>query len=113
MAASFPKILSRPGWDTRSVGGKATPWSFDTTGFNDKTWLDGSGHPHSDAMHLIERFRRRDIGHMDIQITIDDPKAYTKPLTYTQSQRLLPDSELIEYICNENYQKPLGNIIGK
>jgi hypothetical protein len=45
---------------------------------------------------------------MDVQITIDDPKAYTKPLTYTQRQLLLPDQELIEYICNENFQKPLG-----
>ena len=67
-----------------------------------------SGHPHSEAMHLVERFTRRDAGHLDIQITIDDPKAYTKPLTYTQRQLLLPDQELIEYICNETFQKPLG-----
>jgi hypothetical protein len=74
----------------------------DTIGFNDKTWLDGSGHPHSEAMHLTERFRRRDLGHMDIEITIDDPVAYKKPLTYTQRQHLLPDTELLEYVCNEN-----------
>jgi hypothetical protein len=100
---------AEPTWMGYSVG----VWEGDTlvvrtAGFNDKTWLDGSGHPHSDAMQLVERFRRRDIGIMDIEITIDDPKAYTRPLTYTQRQRLLPDTELIEYICNENYQKPLG-----
>ena len=104
----------QPTWLGYSIG----TWEGDTlvvhtTGFNDKSWLDGTGHPHSDAMHLVERFRRLDIGHMDIEITIDDPKAYTKPLTYTQRQELLADSELIEYICNENYQKPLKNVVGK
>ncbi len=58
-------------------------------------------------MKLTERFRRRDFGHMDIEIVIDDPKAYTKPLRYVQPQRLVPDNELIEYICNEN-AKPVG-----
>jgi hypothetical protein len=99
----------QPTWFGYSIG----TWEGDTlvvhsTGFNDKTWLDGSGHPHSEAMHLVERFTRPDVGRMDIQITIDDPKAYAKPLTYTQRQHLLPDTELIEYICNENFQKPLG-----
>ena len=101
----------QPTWLGYSIG----RWDGDTlvvhsAGFNDKTWLDGSGHPHSQAMHLVERFRRRDVGHMDIEITIDDPKAYTKPLTYTQSQRLLPDTDLIEYICNENFQTPLKTV---
>ena len=99
----------QPTWFGYSVG----KWEGDTlvvhtTGLNDKTWLDGSGHPHSEAMQLVERFTRRDVGRMDIEITIDDPKTYTKPLTYTQRQLLLPDTELIEYICNENFQKPLG-----
>ena len=74
----------------------------DTTGINDRSWLDRVGHPHSDALHVIERFSRRDVGHMDIQITIDDPKAYTKPITYTQKQILLPDTDLFEYFCTEN-----------
>jgi hypothetical protein len=97
-----------PSWLGYSVG----RWQGDelvveTIGFNDKTWLDGFGHPHSEAMKLTERFRRRDFGHMDIEITIDDPKAYTKPIRYVQPQRLEADSELIEYICNEN-MKPVG-----
>ena len=51
---------------------------------------------------LIERFRRRDFGHMDIELTIDDPKAYTKPWTVKEDLRLIPDTELLEYVCNEN-----------
>jgi hypothetical protein len=72
----------------------------DTIGFNNQTWLDGAGHPQ--AMRLTERFRRRDFGGMDIAIVIDNPKAYTKPLTYVQPQALLPDTDLIEYVCTEN-----------
>lgn len=97
-----------PSWLGYSIG----KWEGDTLvvetmGFNGKTWLDGFGHPHSEAMKLTERFRRRDFGHMDIEITIDDPKAYTKPIRYLQPQILQPDTELIEYICNEN-AKPVG-----
>jgi hypothetical protein len=58
-------------------------------------------------MKLTERFRRLDVGHMDIEVTIDDPKAYTQPIRYTQPQLLVPDGDLIEYICNEN-MKPVG-----
>jgi hypothetical protein len=93
----------QPSWMGYSIG----RWDGDvlvveTVGFNDQTWLDGSGHPHSEAMRLTERFRRRDVGHMDIDIVIDDPKAYTRPLQYVQPQLLLPDTDLIEYICAEN-----------
>ena len=49
-------------------------------GFNDKSWLDGVGHPHSEALHVTERFHRRDFGHLDVEVTIDDPKVYTKLL---------------------------------
>ena len=98
-------IDPQPAWLGYSVG----RWDGDTlvvstAGFTDQTWLDGSGHPHSEAMKLTERFRRRDVGHMDIEVTIDDPTMYTRPLTYTQTQQLLPDGELIEYVCNENNQ---------
>jgi len=74
----------------------------DTKGFNGKAWLDQLGRPSTDALHVIERFRRKDFGHMDIQITIDDPKAYTRPWTVTQDVHLRPDIELMEFICNEN-----------
>jgi hypothetical protein len=71
----------------------------ETIGLNEETWLDELGHPHSDAMHVIERFRRRTVGTMDIEITIDDPKAYTKPWTATVRFELLPDTDLDEHVC--------------
>ncbi len=74
----------------------------DTVGFNDKSWLDAFGHPHSDALHLVERFRRRDFGHLDMEITIDDPKMYTKTFSFKVTQRLVPDSDILESFCNEN-----------
>jgi len=74
----------------------------DTAGFNDQSWLDGMGHPHTESMHVTERFRRRDAGHLDVEVTIDDPKAYTKPITYTQKATILPDEDLLEYFCTEN-----------
>jgi hypothetical protein len=74
----------------------------DTVGFNDRSWLDRLGHPHSDALHVIERFRRINVGQLEIEVTIDDPKAYTKPIKYTQEAILVPDEDLLEYFCSEN-----------
>jgi hypothetical protein len=85
----------------------------DTTGFNGKTWLDVRGHPTTEALHVIERFRRRDVGHLDIQLTIDDSKAYTKPWTVTLQPMLLdPDNEFLEDVCNEN-EKDVKHMPGK
>ena len=75
---------------------------IDSTGFNGKVWLDQLGHPATDALHTIERFRRRDFGHMDVTVIIEDPAAYAKPWTYTQPLTLLPETELLEDVCNEN-----------
>ena len=83
----------------------------DTTGFNGKTWLDKIGHPVTDALHVTERFRRRDFGHLEIQTTIDDPKAFTKPWTVTEAMELLTDTELIESVC-EN-EKDVKHMPGK
>jgi hypothetical protein len=82
-------------------------WDGDTlvvtsTGFNDKSWLDALGHPHSDALHLTELYHRRDFGHLDVQVTIDDPKMYSKAFTIKYTERLVPDSDLLEYVCEEN-----------
>ena len=97
----------QPTWMGYSIG----RWEGDalvveTIGFNDQTWLDGTGHPHSERMRLTERFIRRSVGRMDLEITIDDPGTYTQPIRYVQPQALLPDGELIEYVCAENV-KPL------
>jgi hypothetical protein len=84
----------------------------ETAGFNDKGWLDNGGHPATDALHVTERLRRKDFGHMEILFMIDDPKAYTKPWNVTMPLVLLPDTELLEYICNEN-NKDLEHLVGK
>jgi hypothetical protein len=102
----------QPTWMGYSVG----KWEGDTlvvdsSGFNDQTWLDDGGHPHSDALHVIERFRRIDFGHMELGITINDAKMYTKPWTVTVPYNLVPDTELIEYVC-EN-EKDLVHMVGK
>ena len=92
-----------PWWYGYSVG----HWEGDTlvvetTGLRDGGWLDINGSPLTDAAKLIERFRRPNFGTLDIQITVDDPKAYTRPFTVSVAQRLTPDTELIEFVCNEN-----------
>jgi hypothetical protein len=114
--------------DGRSLGNDAPPswlgystgkWDGDTlvvetSGFNDKTWLDTQqGHPASEALHVTERFRRPDFGHLELQATIDDLKAYTKHwTTTTQKMHLVPGTDILEYICNEN-EKDLPHLIGK
>lgn len=102
-----------PSWLGYSVG----QWEgdnlvVDTVGFNDKTWLDAAGHPHSEALHLTERYHRRDFGHMDLQVTIDDPKMYTRPFAVSYAHRLLPDTDIIESICSEN-EKDKQHLVGR
>lgn len=99
----LPKEFEQPAW----LGYSAGKWDGDTlvaesAGFNDRGWLDVSGHPHSEALHMTERFRRRDFGHMDVEMTFDDPVMYTKPFSIKFSYDLLPDSDVFETICNEN-----------
>ena len=94
-----------PTWKGHSTG----RWDgdtlvIDTVGYNDKTWFDNKGWPHSDKMHLIERYTRTDLGTMKVEMTIDDPVAYTKPFTVTGAARLMPKEELVEYVCDENNQ---------
>jgi hypothetical protein len=96
-----------PTWLGYSVG----RWEGDTlvvttAGFNDRTWLDFSGHPHSEALRTTERFRRRDFGHMDFEMTIDDPKTFTRPITLKAVKTLSPDTELLETICENERIAP-------
>ena len=74
----------------------------DTTGFNDKTWIDGSRHPHSDALHVVERIQRVSHETLQVDITIDDPKTYVKSWTAQRIFDLKPDWEISEQICEEN-----------
>lgn len=101
-----------PAWFGYSVGKwDGSTFVVDSRGFNDKNWLDDDGHPHSDALHTIERFRRPDFGHLIMEITIDDPKAYVKPWNATVHFNLLPDTELIESVCDHNFD--LEHLVGK
>jgi len=102
---------ANPTWMGYSVG----KWEGDTlvvttTGFNDRTSLDLAGHPHSEALRMTERFRRRDAGHMDLQVTIEDPKAYNRAWTLPVDLDLMPDGELIEFICED---RDKGHLVGK
>ena len=72
----------------------------DTAGFNDKTWLDDSGYPHTEVMRSIEKFHRTSFGQMDLEVTIDDPKAYTKPWSVRIPLALMADTEMIEDVCD-------------
>jgi hypothetical protein len=87
-------------WTGQSIGNwDGDTLVVDTVGFNDKTWLDPTGKPHSEAMHLIERYRRPDLGHMNVELTIEDAKAFTKPYTFNRTFTLAPGWELQEYVC--------------
>jgi hypothetical protein len=102
-----------PTWMGYSVGRwDGDTLAVETTGFNDHGWLDNDGHPNTDRLRVTERFHRKDFGHMDIQVTVDDAKAYTKPWTATLPLTLQPDTELLEYICGEN-NKDIEHLVGK
>jgi hypothetical protein len=91
----------QPTWLGYSIGTwEGNVLRVDSIGFNDVSWIDtGIGHPQTEALHVIERFRRPDFGHLEIAMTIDDPKAYTKPWTGTMKVHLMPDTELLETTC--------------
>lgn len=92
-----------PRWMGYSTGRwDADELVVDTIGLDDRSWLDVMGHPHTDAAHVIERFRRPDAGHLEIETTIDDPGAYEQPITYTVRATVVPDDDLLEYFCAEN-----------
>ncbi len=101
-----------PTWMGYSVG----HWDGDTlvvesSGFVGTNWLDNNGHPGTEALRLTERFHRSDFGHIDLAVTVDDPKAYEKPWT-VHLPMVLTDTELIEYVCDEN-EKDLKHLVGK
>jgi hypothetical protein len=103
---------ANPTWMGYSVG----RWDGDTLvvttgGYNERTTIDLAGHPHTEALRMTERFHRRDAGHLDVEVTWEDPKAYTKPWTLPMEFALIPDGDLIEYVCeNERDSK---HLVGK
>ena len=100
---SFPAEFEFPAFLGYSVG----HWERDTLvvetrGFNERTALDLIGHPHSTALRITERFSRRDFGHLDVEMTFDDPQMYTKPFTIKVPHDLLADADIFESFCHEN-----------
>ena len=103
----------QPWWFGYSTG----KWNGDTLvvetiGFRDMMWLDEEGTVITTAGKITERFRRLNYGTLEIEITVDDPKAFTKPWTVKLSQRLMPDTELIEFVCQEN-NRSVPHLVGK
>ncbi len=99
----FPKEFEFPAYLGYSTG----RWEGDTfvvesRGFNDKTPLDAMGHPRTEAMHVTERFHRRDFGHLDTEMTFDDPQIYTRKFSVKVGYNLLPDNDIFEMFCTQN-----------
>jgi len=110
---SLPGDDPQPWWYGYSIG----RWDGDTLvvqtiGFRDNGWLDEEGTPVTNAGKLTERFRRLNYGTLEIEIAVDDPKTFTKPWTVKLNQRLMPDTELIEFVCGEN-NRSLPHLVGK
>ena len=102
-----------PTWYGHSIGKwEGDTLVVDTIGFNDKFWFDFAGHPHTEKLHITERYRRPDYSHLEFEVLIDDPGAYTRPFTMYGHSPLVEDSDIIEYICNENNQD-VNHILGK
>jgi hypothetical protein len=101
-----------PTWYGHSVGHwEKDTLVIDTVGFNDLFWFDFVGHPHTEQLHTVERYTRTDLGTLAEEVTIDDPGAYKNPFTIVASHRLLPNDELMEYICQEN-NRDVKHIVG-
>jgi hypothetical protein len=103
--------ISNPAFEGFSVGRwEGDELVIDSTGFKDTTWLDFGGHPHSDSLHLTERLRRVDFGHIQRRITLTDPKVFNKPIAIASDLTLVPDTELLEYVCAES---PPSLLVGR
>ena len=103
-----------PSWLGYSIG----RWDRDTLvvetiGFNGKAPLDIMGHPRSESMRITERYQRRDVGHLDVELTFNDPVVYTKPFTITVTHQLQADTDILEYFCNENEKDQIHLINAK
>jgi hypothetical protein len=103
----------QPSWNGYSTG----KWEGDTlvvetAGLRDGMWLDRNGSPLTDAARIVERFRRVNYGNLEVEVTVNDPKAYTKPWTVKVHESVVLNTELMDYICNEN-EKDLKHLVGK
>ena len=96
----LPKEVNLPAYLGYSVGRwEGDVFVVESAGFNTKTSLDAAGHPHSEALRITERFRRRDFGHLDVEMTFDDPEMYTRPFTVKIPHELQADADIFEMYC--------------
>jgi hypothetical protein len=101
-----------PRWRGHSVGSwEGDTLVVDTIGFNDQSWLDATGLPRSEELHVIERIRRVDFGHLDIETTIDDPGRFVRTWTRRSTSMLAPGDEVQEFVCNENNQSQAPPVV--
>ena len=109
----LPPADAQPTWQGYSIGRwEGDTFVVETTHQNGRTWLDMRGLPATDAIKVTERFTRPTIGRINVDVTIDDPKAYTRPWSVTLAWALQPDTDLIESICEENNRDP-PHMVGK
>ena len=107
---TLPAEFNLPAYFGYSVGRwERDAFVVDTAGFNDKNPIDGIGHPHSDRLKIVERYRRPDFGHLDVEMTFDDSTMYTRPFTITIGYHLLADDDIFE-MFPEN-EKDCGHIV--
>lgn len=107
------ELSPNPTWMGYSVG----RWEGDTLvvesfGFNDRTWLDQDGHPHTEALRITERYRRRNFGNLELEVTFSDPAVYARPWTVAVRAELAADTEILEWVCNESHRH-FENWVGK
>jgi hypothetical protein len=99
----FPPTFEFPAYLGYSVGRwEGDTFVVETRGFNDRTPLDAIGHPRGEAMHVTERLVRRDFGHLDTELTFDDPEMYTRKFTVKIAYELVPDNDIFEMFCTQN-----------
>ena len=84
----------------------------ETIGFKDTTWLDFGGHPHTEELRVVERYRRTAFGHIELKQTFEDPKVFTRPVTIDVKVEFVADTEMLEYVCNEN-ERDHARLVGK
>ena len=102
-----------PSWNGYSTGKwEGDTFVVDTNGFQDGIWLDRKGSPMTDAARVTERFRRVNYGRLEIEVTVNDPKAYTRPWSITLNQRIVLNTELLDYFCLDN-EKDAKHLVGK
>lgn len=104
---ALPDEVNLPAYMGYSVGRwERDTFVVDTAGFNDKTSLDAAGHPHSEALRVTERFHRRDFGHLNVEMTFDDPRMYTRPFTINIPYNLMADADIFEDFCENEKDRP-------